>query len=591
MDVKVKIEHEEVDLPDLIDPQSLSEEHSVPKHEIHTHTCSECLEDFNCEFLLKVHQMIHDKTQYCFICKHKIHNKFKEHVMDRHFNQCDVCFKTFNYKKNLVQHMEHHTGNLNYIKCDKRFRQRGSLISHMRSYHEGVKPYACKECDGTFTTSSSLDRHVKNVHNPNNPKHSKNVLTNVYDCDVCSTQFTNKTELQLHEKEHFESNKCKLCGKQYGGLNYLKLHTFLQHFKTERCTHCGKLFHKKTIEKHLRSHDKKKVITYCELCDQPFASNSILTRHLATHVTAQCKLCGMYNIKSMKNHLEAHRRGKVQKCSICAKFVSDIDVHNTNIHKNTEFLFCTVCPEKFTTIVERTAHNEEAHFEIIKCPKCKKQMGNSKLVDHVRKYHPELVYECDYCDQVLYGIATYNAHLESHKKVFKPYTCNKCLKSYENEANLKKHTCTALYYCHLCNKYYTSRHSYNSHMIQQHKPNIITATSTENLNALEIGGKKIYQCKKCFLTMFKLNRPHHCHHLSAILVRRIHHKCNLCGFLGATMGGMRRHCFKYHENETDWVTIKAAKGSNKKPQMRRNFIYKCHCGNAFQYESSLIKHR
>ncbi|CAG9840453.1 unnamed protein product [Diabrotica balteata] len=132
MDVKVKIEHEEVDLPDLIDPEFLSDEQGALKHEIYT--CSECPEDFNCEFLLKVHQMIHDKTQYCFICKCTIHNNFKEHVMDQHFNQCNVCFKNFNHKRSLANHMELHSGNLKYLKCDKcdkMFRQRGSLYSHM----------------------------------------------------------------------------------------------------------------------------------------------------------------------------------------------------------------------------------------------------------------------------------------------------------------------------------------------------------------------------------------------------------------------------------------------------------------------------
>uniref|UniRef100_A0A6P7FX48 Uncharacterized protein LOC114335154 n=1 Tax=Diabrotica virgifera virgifera TaxID=50390 RepID=A0A6P7FX48_DIAVI len=62
MDVKVKIEHEEVDLPDLIDPELLSEEYGNIKHEIFT--CSECLENFNCELLLNRHQMSHDKTEY-----------------------------------------------------------------------------------------------------------------------------------------------------------------------------------------------------------------------------------------------------------------------------------------------------------------------------------------------------------------------------------------------------------------------------------------------------------------------------------------------------------------------------------------------
>ncbi|XP_072401144.1 zinc finger Y-chromosomal protein-like [Diabrotica undecimpunctata] len=342
----------------------------------------------------------------------------------------------------------------------------------------------------------------------------------------------------------------------------------------------------------MRSHDNKKAIPFCELCNKPFGSAAILKNHLAKHVTARCKLCGMYTVKSMEKHLEAHREGKVQQCTLCDRFVNDIDAHNTNIHKNTQFIFCTMCPEKFTSIAERGAHIQKAHFSIKKCPSCKEHMDNIKLDDHVRNYHPECVYECDYCDQVVYNVATYNAHLETHKKVFKPYMCNMCLRSYKNEAGLKMHTCTALHYCHLCNKLYNFKRTYETHMIQQHSPHIITASYTENMNVIEVGSKKLYQCKRCFMTMFKVNstRRHICK-VGAILVRKIFHKCNLCGFLGATFNVMRRHSFKYHENENDWVTIQIAKRCIRKPSIRRAFVHTCHCGRRFHYESSLSEHR
>ncbi|CAG9840452.1 unnamed protein product [Diabrotica balteata] len=323
------------------------------------------------------------------------------------------------------------------------------------------------------------------MHNPNNPKPLKNILTKAYDCDVCSKQFTNKKEFELHYTEHFESNTCKSCGRQFKTLQHFKLHVFRHHFKTETCTRCGKLFHKRIIEKHMRSHDIQKVITFCEICNKTFGSALSLARHLVKHTTVRCKFCGVHKIKSMEKHLEVRRKGKVQKCSLCCKFVSDIDAHNKNIHKNTQFIFCTMCPEKLTSIAERGAHIQKVHFSTKKCPSCKEQMDIIKLDDH--------------------------------KLVVKSYT-----------------------------------------------------------NARE--------------TMFRMQRRHLCH-VRTTLVRRIHHKGNLCGFFGASMAVMRRHCFKYHENETDWVTIKVAKGPNQKPPKRWNFLYKCHCGKPFKYESSLSEHR
>ncbi|CAG9840456.1 unnamed protein product [Diabrotica balteata] len=198
MDLKVKTEHEEVDLPDLVDPQLLSEEYGTVKHE--KYTCSECLEDFNCEFLLNIHKMTHDKTQYCFICKRKVHKRFKEHVMDKHFNQCNVCFQNFNYKRSLVRHMEIHTGNLNYIKCDKcdkRFRQRGSLYSHVRSHHEGIKPYACKKI-------TLLAEKEENFSDSAQPSNGGNKTVNLENTDA---EFVINKTIKMERIASTEKNK------------------------------------------------------------------------------------------------------------------------------------------------------------------------------------------------------------------------------------------------------------------------------------------------------------------------------------------------------------------------------------------------
>lgn len=136
----IKIEPIEEDQPDLIDLNLLKTEKSEDLQ------CPTCSETFNCQFLLKVHQMLHDPNDYCFICKRRYPNNIDVHVLGKHFNQCELCLKTFTERKAMKRHMELHTGELTYLKCnqcDKIFRQAGSLGVHIRATHQGLKPFTC----------------------------------------------------------------------------------------------------------------------------------------------------------------------------------------------------------------------------------------------------------------------------------------------------------------------------------------------------------------------------------------------------------------------------------------------------------------
>ena len=52
--------------------------------------------------------------------------------------------------------------------------------------------FRCKYCDRSFSISSNLQRHVRNIHNKEKP----------FKCHLCSRCFGQQTNLDRHLKKH-----------------------------------------------------------------------------------------------------------------------------------------------------------------------------------------------------------------------------------------------------------------------------------------------------------------------------------------------------------------------------------------------------
>ena len=49
-------------------------------------------------------------------------------------------------------------------KCDVTFTEKGNMNAHVRSVHEGKKPYKCSLCDYSAAHKPNLERHKISVH-------------------------------------------------------------------------------------------------------------------------------------------------------------------------------------------------------------------------------------------------------------------------------------------------------------------------------------------------------------------------------------------------------------------------------------------
>lgn len=58
--------------------------------------------------------------------------------------------------------------------------------------YTGEQPYKCKYCERSFSISSNLQRHVRNIHNKEKP----------FKCPLCDRCFGQQTNLDRHLKKH-----------------------------------------------------------------------------------------------------------------------------------------------------------------------------------------------------------------------------------------------------------------------------------------------------------------------------------------------------------------------------------------------------
>ena len=76
------------------------------------------------------------------------------------------------------------------------FPRSANLTRHLRT-HTGEQPYKCKYCERSFSISSNLQRHVRNIHNKEKP----------FKCHICDRCFGQQTNLDRHLMKH-ELSSC-----------------------------------------------------------------------------------------------------------------------------------------------------------------------------------------------------------------------------------------------------------------------------------------------------------------------------------------------------------------------------------------------
>jgi len=140
---------------------------------------------------------------------------------------CLQCNAQFTKKSTLNRHIKsiHEAITYSCSHCDKTFKQQGTMNRHIKSKHEGVK-YICNQCDYQATLKFHLTIHIQSIHDGVK-----------YACNECGHQATHQSSLTQHIRSKHEGFKytCKHCSKEY---SYQSRYKHLKTCKASR-SHCS----------------------------------------------------------------------------------------------------------------------------------------------------------------------------------------------------------------------------------------------------------------------------------------------------------------------------------------------------------------
>ena len=171
----------------------------------------------------------HNLSVVCSVCYVRFSDRelFLQHLKEEQKNKsftctCETCGATFQSKQALKKHISWNHEIHKKVPCNYCGVIVQNMKMHVENRHENSFE-SCWHCDFQTRRSSSMKKHVKNLHTE----------TSLKTCEFCGV-------LRKNLSRHLERTKCGE-GKS------------IDQRKSEKCTECGKLF---TTKDHLSHHIK-----------------------------------------------------------------------------------------------------------------------------------------------------------------------------------------------------------------------------------------------------------------------------------------------------------------------------------------------
>lgn len=510
------------------------------------------------------------KGHFCPICvgrrfrgPNKLARHMRTHTKEKPFS-CPVCTLTFSQSYHMTRHLrtQHKLGqyicakcgkNLNSwlelrahkkthavegltcLACDKQFKEKAALVSHLKVHQKvqssSPRKLICGDCGKMFGRMYHLKRHIVTHHRESDRE--------CYTCPDCQKKFAFPEDLNKHLEVHVKENNgtCPKCNETFSSPEQLEGHMRL-HEKSYSCNTCGKKFKVEyALKKHEKSHQD--VQYYCSLCRKHFIKLSHYKRHIMVHDRreSKCPHCDSVFLKltALKYHLRTHTEERPYQCTCCIETFEEREDLEQHCLKHRKFkrerpYSCTRCDYAFSSLIELTEHMSSHEGEQpLNCPVCGKTFLNkNKLEKHMTIHSGQRPHLCSICGNGFPSAASLKLHIHIHTGE-KPFQCSQCSKSFRSSSGLRLHSRQHMevrpsYECPECGRTYGRITELKMHQ-RYHT------------------GDKPYTCTCCnkrFISKDKLN-----------VHMRIHtgerpYSCPHCGQTFTQTGDRNRHISKFH---------------------------------------------
>jgi len=344
-------------------------------------------------------------------------------VTSRHVDKCPYvccfCCKRFNTSTALLRHLKLHNstvksrkltafkavtdkqigcdmnsaavkglGSLICKDCNKQFRTRVKLKSHIRSKHN-VAQHVCPHCDSRYKSACELRAHLRRSH-------TASASVNKYFCDTCGLCFGRSVDLRSHRLSHSTFQTCNGTATSTKSASNGR--------RSLRCKDCGADGFKtwRSVMLHRRTLHKGSLPHPCPHCPRRFLYASDLRKHERRHTGQRphiCSVCGkgFFHIADLEVHGRAHRGDAPLTCSVCNKWMSSMTGLRAHMHihrPNAPLNVCTVCDKHFSYLSSLRAHMKRQHAgnmtksDCWRCVECNVEFAaQSSLMDHVNSSH------------------------------------------------------------------------------------------------------------------------------------------------------------------------------------------------------------
>lgn len=514
---------------------------------------------------------------------------------DRPF-ECEICFRRFNQKQTLKQHVLTHTGQRPFEcnQCFKTFTQQGALQRHV-VIHTGEKPFPCGICDLSFRQKINLLRHMK-LHT-GAPKE--------FQCNLCLREFSRKGALLRHEQIHATERprlQCSCCNKEF-----LNKESLIRHEKNQELREKGISIVKRRSSK--RNGKVEKIIINCAQCGKVFRRSKSNLSVTSDSLTSSCVQCCQSHVLPSDGIL---REVEIFQCGICQAIFhksASYEKHKL-LHSNARKYECDICHLRFKE--KRFVRNHMVtHFNVCEhqCHMCGLNFKYaSKLkahyVIHASEFGDDLenyvrVFTCYYCDRVHYQRNQIIRHLKKHESHVKNPTSevdnDSCDDVFsiagddynDSDTNTKPSAITDLseppedrgkthpFFCYICKRSYTKKRSLNRHFQVAH-------TNYEKF-ACEICSKT-FQTKNSLKAHYVLHKPHS-------------FQCNQCEKTFNRKDALASHKL-IHSEKKSFLCPYCPKSFFQKQSLHTHLIqhkgdrsFECGvCGKSFYERSTLNRH-